>query len=461
MPEQIERAFELNYPQWQALQVLGPRRTLFLGWGRGVGKSWMVRFLWWKLVAEWDYKIRTDALKPFRGVRINVLMPTLTQFKDVHWAGIEQELGPGGDWEHLHGKLDRSRGHITFPGGSLVRPFPATAYNARTARGMRTDVLCCDEFDDTEAEVYDGIAGPWLSEPWSLGYEILTGTPTRGRHGLWWRTMEAGRQGAKLRAGDTIEDVGPEQAEAYKSIYSFHATYVDAPETVSPQAVAKAKATIPRSTFEREWEANPDAGEGLVYPFMEAHHVRPAPALSVCNEFLVGMDHGWVDPGAMLLGGIQGHGNDATLWFLDEFYESECPNHIWDDRAFEWYRTPEYHLPTFWPDPSRPDRIDSLRARGIRIGKTDNDIAGGIARVADMLFIREAESGLRFSRLYISPKCKNLIREFGLYRRKKLPGGGFSEIPEDKNNHLLDCARYLCVGRFGRGPNYRHTAAGR
>ena len=57
------------------------------------------------------------------------------------------------------------------------------------------------------------------------------------------------------------------------------------------------------------------------------------------------------------------------------------------------------------------------------------------------------------------PKCKNTIREFGLYRRKKLPDGTFSEEPEDRNNHAMDALRYLCMGRFGRLPNVRHTVA--
>lgn len=448
----LNLSIRLNYPQCKALEVLGPRRTLFLGWGRGVGKSWFVRAVWWRLIAEWEHRLRSDALKPFRGVRIIVLMPTLKQFKDVHWSGIEQELGPGGTWEHLRAKLDRQSGSITFPGGSFLKPFPASAYNARTARGMRCDVLCCDEVDDIEGEVYDAVAVPWLSEPWSLGIELLGGTPTRGRHGLWWRTFRAGKRGDALRGGATPET---DDELALSSVYSFHATYRDAPETVSPDAVRKARATTLPATFKREWEADPDAGEGLVYPFDESFHVRPPPPMAAFREFIVGMDHGWVDPGVLLLGGVLGHGEDATLWLLDESYETECPSHIWDQRAQQWGTA------TFWPDPSRPERIAALRALGITVGDTDNEILGGVARVADLMFIRTLESGERYSRLYVSPKCKNTIRELGLYRRKKLPDGSFDEKPADKDNHACDALRYMSVGRFGRAPNYRTVASGR
>jgi hypothetical protein len=463
MSAKIDVALALNAPQFTSYNWLfdergevQKRRTVFLPWGRGVGKSWFRRQVWWTLVASLEWHQRADCPKPLRGVRITSLMPTLKQFRDVHWADIEAELEGDGQWAWLGAKLDRQTCQIDFPGGSWVKPFPASAYNARTSRGMRTDVLDSDECDDIDAGVYDSVAVPWLSEPWSLGIELPGGTPTRGRHGLWWRMLCAARLGQRLRDGEApADELEPDAVEALKTIFGKHATYRDAPETVSSQAVSKAKATTPKPTFEREWEANADAGEGLIYPFDEAFHVREPPPLGAFHEFLVGMDHGWVDAGVLLLGGVQGHGNDATLWLLDEWYESECPNHIWNERAKAW------DFAKFWPDPSRPDRINDLRSAGLKVGETDNDIAGGISRVADLLFIRQIENGERYARMYVSPRCKNAIREFGLYRRKKNPDGSFSEEPEDKNNHAMDAGRYMAVGRFGRGPNYRTMVSGR
>lgn len=474
----IEVGLRFNFPQWRAWHVIGPRRTVFLGWGRGVGKSWFRRQVWWTKIAEYEHRVRTDALEPFKGFRVTSLAPTLKQWKDIHWGGIEQELSRGGRWAHLRARLDSQTGQIWFPGGGIVRPFPATAYNARTARGMRTDLLDADEVDDIDSEVYDSIATPWLSEPWSYGLELPGGTPTRGRHGLWWRTFKAGKIGERLRNGELIEQVVTDEelqryrgllgddsdesnigavTDALKSIYTDHATYEDAPETVSQRAVARAIATTPSATFEREWRANPDAGEGLVYPFDERIHIREPGDWRSFHEFHVGGDHGWVDAGVLLLGGIRGHGNDAELWILDEWYESECPNNVWDARAKEWAKI---YAPTFWLDPSRPDRINDYKAQGCHVRDTDNEINGGVARVADLLFIRRSEDRPAWTRLYVSSKCKNLIREFGLYRRKKLPDGTFDEKPEDKNNHAMDALRYMAVGRFGRPVNFRNVVSG-
>jgi hypothetical protein len=484
-----------NTPQQEATAALFDaegklqrNRSVFVGWGRGVGKSHWRRQIWYALVAQYVFKRRTEALEPFRGVRITSLAPTLKQWKEINWGGIEEELSPSGKWGFLRGKLDRQMGHIRFPGGSIVRPFPATEYNARTARGMRTDVLDGDEIDDIDAGVYDGVAVPWLSEPWSLAIQLLSGTPTRGRHGLWYRSLQSGKLGEAIRTGGISQDEAlahqsgaailsvleqlpdeewPPQlprdpAEATIALlggfFAFHATYKDAPETVSPIAVARAKATTPEATFKREWLADPDAGEGLVYPFDESFHVKEPPA-SGLSEYIVGVDWGMQDPAVLLLGAVQGHGEDACLWLLDEWYEPGVANHIWNERAKAW------NFASFWPDPSRPDRIADFRHLGLRVGELEtgrlNDIHAGIARVADLLFIRQLESGERYSRLYISPKCKNTIREFGLYARKKLPDGTFDEDPADKHNHAMDALRYMCMGRFGKAPNYRSTASGR
>ncbi len=457
----IELSFRLNRPQFDAFKVVQPGNTIFTAWGRGVGKSWFHRFLWWNAVAKYDGKLRTDALKPFRGVRIIALMPTLKQFKDVHAEGILNEVvSADGDWHFLGGKYNAQTGSIRFPGGSWVKPMPASAYNSRTARGLRGDYVDCDECDDIDQEVHDAVAVPWLSEPWSLGIEVSGGTPTRGHHGLWYRTLKQGRQAERLRNGESPDVVGveSEDVEAIRSVYSFHATYKDAPETVSTKAVAKARATTPEPTFKREWEADPDAGEGLVYPFDEPFHVKAPPDLRHFREFIVGADHGDVDPGVFLLIGIQGHGNDASAWILQEFYEPGCRNSEWDRRATAW------KFATFYPDPSRQDRIRDWRALGVPVRDLPAEvkpIRAGISRVAEMLFRRKSEHGPDWCRLYVAPGCRNTIREFGLYRRKKHPDGTFSEEPEDKNNHAMDAVRYAIAGYFGPATGARHVTSGR
>lgn len=480
---------ELNSPQWRAQRVIAARRSVFYGWGRGVGKSWFTRLQWWQQVAKWEHVVRPGAPGGLTGVRITALMPTLKQFKDVHWEGIERELGKGGIWAGLAARLNRNEAQITFPGGSWIKPFPASAHNSKTARGMRSDILSGDEIDDIDPAVYDSVAIPWLSEPWSLGIELLGGTPTRGRFGLWYRSLKAGQFGRRLRRGEMADaealetDVAqavisvfstlaaedwpqgiprdPEQAALHvlRSFYSFHATYRDAPETVSPITVASAKARTPPATFRREWEADPDAAEGLVYGdvFDEAFHVRKPPPEQVWTDILVGCDHGWEHPGVMLLIGVAGKGADATAWVLREIYASRQSDQWWKDRLREWVAWYPRHL--FYGDPSQPRTLDAYKREcKARIRECDNSVEEGLRAVADRLVIREID-GEKRARLYVDPCCANTIREFGMYRRKRDTRGAnaFLDDVDKRNDDAMDALRYPIFNFFGPAPGGRNT----
>lgn len=432
--------FKLNGPQTRAYRALQANHTVTIPWGRGVGKSHFARNWFWSLVAKLDGVERKGALKPMRGVRGIVLMPTLKQFKDIHGDLMIDELA--NEFAFLGGKVDRTRMSVTFPGGSWLKPFPAAEHSSKTARGLRGDVLIADEFDDIDRSVYESVVTPWFSEPWSLRMKLLGGTPRRGRFGLLYQMHQLG--------------LDPE-VERY---HSFHATYRDAPKMVSPEAVEDARLNTLPATFAREWECDFDAGEGLVYPFDESYHVRTPPPLDSFREFLVGVDHGWTDPGVFLLCGILGHGNDAVMWILDEIYETGQPIHVWNERARGLVAQ---GIRTFWCDRSRPDLIRGYVHSGADANGADNDIQAGIARVADLMFKRPTESGEFYSRLFVSPKCRNTISEFGTYRRKRDPRDpeAFQETPEDKNNHAMDALRYAAIMRFGRCEHGKTVVTGR
>lgn len=488
MSSRLDLQVKFNGPQFQAHRVIKPRTTVFCGWGRGVGKSHFTRQECYLQIAQHEFKQRQRCPKRLLGARVLGLMPTLKQFKDVHMDGLLAELGKGGQWDFLGAKINSNLGHVSFPGGSWIRPFPATAHNSKSARGQRGDVILGDEIDDVDPDVYHSVAIPWLSEPYSLALELLGGTPTRGRHGLWYQMLDTGRIAQRLRTGelsveaalqaDFAQDIigvfanlepqhrplglpeDPELAaiEVLKSFYSFHATYKDAPETVSPLAVARAKRNTPKDTFEREWLANPDAGEGIIFPeFDESFHVRPAPPLEHFDEFLIGVDHGDVHPGVALLIGVKGHDEHASAHVVKEYCESGCLNKVWDERLAEW------RFGTIYADPSRKDRIRDWRSHGLKVKDLPAEVkpvAAGLGRIANMLHRRQHDVFDDWARLYIDPACTQTIRGFGMYRRKKLPDGTFSEDPEKKNDDCMDALRYAIAGRFGRVSSSRVTVSG-
>jgi hypothetical protein len=421
-------ALTANLDQFQseAFAAVEPGNVVVLAMGRGTGKTFLDRLI-----------IHTQALnRP--GVHVGLLMPSLKQARAVFWPALIDDYTGA-----LRGRVRFNKTELTanYSNGSRLTTWGAE--NAHSIRGQRFGVVVEDECDDIDPATETAVVQPTFSRSGRNAIWVKSGTPRRGRHGVLFRDFELGR---KQHATEGLR---------YRS-FRFRS---DQSPQVDQLWLRSVKAITNPGVYSREYDCDFDSGEGLVYPFDEQFHVRQPPPLHAFREFMVGVDHGWVDPGVMLLVGIQGHGNDATAWVLDERYESECPNSTWDQRAKEWA-----FAKTFFADPSRPDRLSDIRVKGgVNTVAADNNIKGGIARVADMMFKRPSEHGPEWSRLYVAPGCANTIRELTTYRRKRDPhrADGFLEEPEDRNNHSADALRYALVGVFGRGDTGRHLVSGR
>jgi len=359
-------------------------------------------------------------------------MPTLKQFKDVHGEGIRNEVAD--DWAFLGGRLDKTTYRIEFPWGGWMQPFPAAAASSRRARGLRADVVLIDETDDIDPAVHAAVVKPWFSEPWSLKIEVAGGTPRRGRKGLLYQ----------LHALGLSED--PEDSR----YHTVHATYRDAPETVDVTEVEDAKRTTPEAVFKREWDCDFDAAEGLVYSeFDERFHVRVPPENVRWAEMLILADHGFEDPGVLLLCGVLGHGNDAVLWVLDEIYERHQTEPWWCEKLrpwVEWY--PQHH---FYGDPSQPARLKAFKKVGARLRDVDNSISDGVMAVAARIH-KFVDGDDQHARLYVHPRCKKTIWEFGSYKRRPDPQNPdqYTEDIIDRDNHAMDCLKNGILSHFGR-----------
>jgi phage terminase large subunit len=450
----------LNGPQSRAFEQFQPRSNVCIPWGRGVGKSWFMRRMWYLAVAMYDGKVREGEDNGIRvktrGVRIVHIQPTFKSCKDIHGDLTEAELGRGGDWEFLGGRINRTEWRIRFPGGSWIQWFGMK--EAHASRGIRCDIVTSDESDDIDMASYDAVVAPWFTEKFSPEHMIrkalVGGTPRRGRYGLLYREHKAGL--------DKLPDC-----------YSIHATYKDAPEVVDPAYIEAQKRKLSPEVFRREYECDFDSAEGLVYGIFNAqHHVREPDSRARWSEFLVGIDHGYEDPGVLLLAGVQGSGRDATIHLLDEVYQTKQTESWWIDAAKKLAK--QYNLKTssnpygaavrWFADPSRPDRIDAFNKAGIRVEGAKNAIDEGVDAVADRLVLRidpnDQEGKRRFARLYVHPRCKETIGEFGKYRRRRDPKNPERVLDsiEDANNHAMDACRYLVYTRFGGPDRSRHES---
>jgi hypothetical protein len=431
---------DLEPPQSRALELLKWGTTLCLAWGRGTGKSWFLWHVALLLVAKFD-GVRHG---PQRGIRIIFLVDTLKHFRDIYDPGFIGELdcddpgAPDRSWKFLGGVVNRSTLEIRFPGGSIIKPFPAAEHTSKSALGKRCDVMLLDEADNIDLSVYESVALPWFSERWSYRLTLVGGTPRRGRHGLLYKLYLRGQSDK------------PEFAHHH----SVHATYRECPRIVSQEYVEQQRLTMTPSTFKREWECDFDSGEGQVYDIFDpAFHVRALPASARLSDVVVGVDWGWENPGVFLVIGIVGHGSDAQAYVMHEDVAPKLTVGQWAEKA----RTIKQLYPDarWYADPSQPANIATLASEvGIAIEGANNKILQGVACVADKLFIRGDvvdEQDHRWSRLYIDPSCAHTLNEITTYRRKPLRGESdrYGEEIEDKNNHAMDALRYALVGRFG------------
>jgi len=410
----------LNRPQRTALAKIlrngsEPIRdtVLVLPWGRGVGKSFFVRKLWWLLVARWDGVVRPGATQP--GVRIVMLMPSYRQARAVHFRDILSELY--GDWAFLGGVLNRSSLEMSFPGGSTIRW--VTAENPAGARGIRCDIAFVDECDDVPIEMYDAVCVPWLTEHHSFNIRVLCGTPRMGRSGLLWREYDAALSGVD-------------------GAHAVHATYLDALEHVKLENVERHKATMPEAWFRREYLCDFDSAEGLVYPeFKPLEHIKPYPDGRKPQLWLMGVDFGTAVATCYLAIAYDG----INCHVVDEVYEIGLSNEQMVEKAVVWSR--KYPNGKWMADYSWPTTLDYVRRNArIQMREADKSVADGILTVG---------SWFKQDRLLIDPRCKNLIKELGSYRWTSVQrdDGRFQDKPVKKNDHAVDALRYALHTQFG------------
>ena len=172
---------------------------------------------------------------------------------------------------------------------------------------------------------------------------------------------------------------------------------------------------------------------GLVFiHFRREVHTREVLAPS---QMLYGVDWGFTNPATVLA--ITWNGE--TYQVLDEWYRSGCTpdQHVEAARAMQG----QYGPGTFWCDPSRPDMITAFRRGGLAATGADTVLQPGLNLLRRLLGNYEGVE----PRLYVSPRCTNLLREMSEYRYP-VRGG---EEPEKKDDHAVDALRYACYSSRG------------
>jgi PBSX family phage terminase large subunit len=179
------------------------------------------------------------------------------------------------------------------------------------------------------------------------------------------------------------------------------------------------------------------AFEGLVYPEFDVatHTHRGVIDASRFKEVIAGVDWGFVNPGVILVGGVD---HDGRITIVHEEYQRKRRIEDWAAIAAELKNV--WGINRFACDPSEPDYIKHFRQAGCEASQADNRVIPGIQAVRQRLVVRE--DGL--PRLRLTPSAANLTAEFGQYQWA-VNRDGLRDEPRKANDHAMDALRYLVM----------------
>ncbi len=219
------------------------------------------------------------------------------------------------------------------------------------------------------------------------------------------------------------------KADEKKALY-LHFTMDDNP-SLSESMKNRYKRLYSGAFYDRFVLGKWTASEGVVYPmFSRETHVYSGEI--DCESYVISCDYGTVNPSSFGLWGLCG-----GVWHrLKEYYYSSKKEGV--------SRTDEEHYSALEElaggkkisrvivDPSAASFIECIRRHGkFRVVKADNDVITGI---------RQVSAALKQNRLKFHESCRDIFREFQLYRWSEKAG---TDAPVKENDHAMDDMRYF------------------
>ena len=351
-----------------------------------------------------------------------IIAPEYTQAKSIYWRDLVTEYVPK---EIIVKKNDNElilEVISKVPGKTSIIEFKGSDREDKL-RGAGLKGVVLDEYAFQKEYVWDKVVGPMLVQ--TNGWAIFITTPNgvSNHFKKFWDDAVA------------IEAENPDQ----KLWKTFHFTSYDNP-TIKRENLDAERARLTEEFFTQEYMAEFAKFTGLIYTqFDDKVHVQDF-EVDESWTFYRSLDFGSTDPNAVSYIGVD---KDGISYFFDELYitdirTSELAELIKQKSAHR------YFVATYADSAAKQSIID-LGEYGIYcipVKKNERNketgarqyIASGIDKVQQLLKDRK---------IVVHPRCKATIKEFMSYSWRKDRLGEAVNIPEDKNNHILDEVRYF------------------
>lgn len=200
---------------------------------------------------------------------------------------------------------------------------------------------------------------------------------------------------------------------------------------MTPEKMAKTTTLYSGVFYDRYIKGLWVLAEGLVYPMFDRIRHTKIPDQLPDGKYYISVDYGTLNA---FSAGLWLY-NKQTAYRVAEYYYSGRTEQklLTNSQYVEKIRelAGSRKIESVIVDPSAASFMEELRQNGFLVRKGKNDVVDGIRRTAAML---------AQNRLFISPDCKNILREFTLYRWDSKASQD-SVIKE--NDHAMDDMRYF------------------
>lgn len=317
----------------------------------------------------------------------------------------------------------------------------------RAVRGLRVQKLRCDEVDMFDKSVWS--AAQLVTRSCSIGKKKLThikGTieafSTMHRlDGLMTELIDNARNIPIIRwcLLDVLESCPNERDCATCPLHEeCQGRAKQAQGFFSIDDAIAMKRRVSRETWETEMLCLRPKLTGSVFPsFDPDRHVREE--VQMIGETWLAIDFGFANPFVCLWVRTDGH----LIHVLDEYQQPQRMVH----EHIEFIRTKPYGQVTKVAcDPAGNGRNDQTAQSNVALLKKEgfNVHSKRMGLIDSIELMRAAlKNGMNEARLFIHPRCKQLIRALRAYKYPDI--GGELPIKDGVHDHLVDALRYLLI----------------
>lgn len=355
-----------------------------------------------------------------------IIAPEYTQAKSIYWRDLVTEYVPK---ELIIKKNDNElilEIMTSVEGKTSVIEFKGSDREDKL-RGAGLKGVVLDEYAFQKEYVWDKVVGPMLVQ--TDGWAIFITTPN----------------GVSNHFKKFWDDAVAAEAEPNSQWKTFHFTSYDNP-TIKRENLDAEKARLTEEFFTQEYMAEFAKFTGLIYTgFDDKVHVRDF-EVDESWTFYRSIDFGATDPNAVSFIGMD---KDGVCYFFDELYIDNI--YTSDFAELIKQRSAHRYFVATYADSAAKQIIMDLSTYGIYCTPVKKNQMAQDTSSKEWIIagINRIHQALKDGKIVIHPRCKATIKEFMSYSWRKDRMGDAVNVPEDKNNHILDEVRYFFMMYLG------------